>query len=102
MAVKKTDPELLRNDGSPKFVEGKESRFQPSTTGRRLYYTAVKHNRFGISPQNKFLQSFDSQVVPLQLPTVGEPTVVPVEVGYLVSEVGFYLLSENGENLTQE
>ena len=104
MSVKKTDPELLRDDGPVKFVSGKESRFQPDLTGRRPYYSVVKHMKFGNSMQNKFLQSLQSQVVPLQLPGTegGGPLPPPVQVGYLISEAGLYLMSENNENLTEE
>jgi hypothetical protein len=104
MSVKKTDPELLRDDGPVKFVQGKESRFQPDLSGRRAYYSVVKHSRFQPSMQNKFLQSFGSQVVPLELPNLGGPIQppVPVQVGYLISETGLYLMSENNENLTEE
>ena len=99
MSVKKTDPELLRDDGPVKFVSGKESRFQPDLSGRRPYYSVVRHMKFGKSMQNQFLQSLDSQVVPLQLPQIG---TVPVEIGYLVSEIGEQLLSETNDTLIQE
>lgn len=104
MSVKKTDPELLRDDGPVKFVSGKESRFQPDLSGRRGYYTAVKHLKFGISAQNKFLQDFSSQVVPLQLPGMqgGGGGQLPVQTGYLVSEVGFYLLTEDNNKMIEE
>ena len=104
MSIKKTDPELLRDDGPVKFISGKESRFQPDLSGRRGYYTAVKHLKFGMSAQNKFLQSFGSQVVPLELPGAegGGSNVLPVQVGYLVSEVGFYLLTEDNKKMTEE
>jgi len=101
MSAKNTDPELLRNDGSVKFLQGTDSRFQKDLSGKRGYYSAVRHMRFQPSMQNKFLQSVDSQVVPLQLPNP-EFQIPPPVTGYLVSETGFYLLSENDQNLIQE
>ena len=102
MSVKKTDPELLRDDGPVKFVSGKESRFQPDLSGRKGYYTAVKHLKFGMSAQNKFMQNFGSQVVPMQLPGTEELNFAPVQVGYLVSEAGLYLLTEDDKLMTEE
>jgi hypothetical protein len=102
MSVKKTDPELIRDDGPVKFVGNKESRFQPDLSGRRPYYSVVKHSKFGPSMQNKFMQDFESQVVPLQL--VGtEISSRRLLIGdYLVSEVGMYLLTEDDKRLKPE
>lgn len=102
MSVKKTDPELLRDDGPVKFVSGKESRFQPDLSGRRPYYTVVKHLKFGMSAQNKFLQAFGSQVVPNELPGNNQLTLAPVQTAYLVSEAGLYLLTEDDKLMTEE
>lgn len=102
MSVKKTDPELLRNDGPVKFVTNKESRFQPNLSGRRAYYSVVKHTKFGPSMQNNFMQDFESQVVPLQLLGTQISNRVPLVGDYLVSEFGLRLLTEDGNRLKPE
>ena len=104
MSVKKTDPDLLRNDGAPKFVGNKESRFQPDETKRKSYFNVVKHMRFGPNLQNKFYQSFNTQVVPIQLPGT-EPQVnppAPIYGPFLLSQTGIVLTSELGVGLLYE
>lgn len=80
----------------------KQSAFQPDLSGVRPYYSAVKHQRFGPSMQNNFLQDFNTQVVPIQLPGAIESQVLPVQAVYLLSEAGLYLLSEDNNRLTEE
>lgn len=81
-----------------RFLIGMTSKLMPETPGVP-YYTNMKQTRAQGSLQDKFLQSFDSQVYPTVLPEAVQPTIPG---NLILSEFDNPLLTEIGDYLILE
>ena len=94
------NPQFSGYNGQSKFLLGKASKLSPEPTGIS-YYQKIKHTKNQGSLQEKFLESFNSQVYPTILPGELLPPFVP-ETFRILSELSEPMLTEVGDYLVLE
>lgn len=77
-----------------KFLVGKVSNFSPEPAPQVPYHQRLRHTKSKRSFQNRFLTSFDTQVIPYVL--AGE-ILPPIETFRLLSEINQSMITELGD-----
>jgi hypothetical protein len=87
------------NQRTSTFLVGKASKFMPETIKRPGYYTSTKHLRDEVTPEEAFVSSFDSQVVPNILPGLAAEELIDPNISYLTTELNDTLMTEDDNNI---
>jgi hypothetical protein len=87
------------NQRNSTFLVGKASKFMPDTVTRPGYYTSTRHLKDEVIPEESFVSSFDSQVIPNILPGTTQAGFVDTIVSYLATELNDTLTTEDGNNI---
>jgi hypothetical protein len=90
------------NQRTSTFLVGKASKFMPETIRRPGYYTSTKHLRDEVTPEEAFVSSFDNQVVPNILPSLGQIESPDSNISYLTTELNNILMTEDDNNIILE